>query len=132
LSSPDAGHRATASTLRLRGRASHLSVREEVAGTAHTLVLTGELDLASRPLLDEFIRSVVDHKATVVVLDIDGIEFIDSTGLHAIIAACRLCEQHGCAMELVGGGSQVLRLFELAGVLDELPLRSPAPAHAGS
>jgi anti-anti-sigma factor len=120
------------STLRLRGRTSHLSVREDVAGGKHILVLTGELDLASRPLLDEFLRAVVDDKAAKVVLDIEGVSFMDSTGLQAILAAWRLCAQRDCTLEIVGGSVQVLRLFELAGVLDRLPFRSQAPAHAGS
>jgi anti-sigma B factor antagonist len=132
LFSSEARRSATASTVRLRGRTAHLSVREDVAGTTHTLVLAGELDLASRPLLDEFMYSVVEHKATEVVLDINAVDFIDSTGLHAIVAACQLCARSGCALEIVGGGAQVLRLLELAGVRDRLPFRSPAQAHAGS
>ncbi len=131
MSSSEARRSATVSTVRLRGSTSHLSVREDVAGTTHTLVLAGELDLASRPLLDEFMYAVVEHKATAVVLDIDAVDFVDSTGLHAILAACRLCAQRGCALEIVGGSAQVLRLLELAGVRDRLPLRSPAAAHAG-
>jgi anti-sigma B factor antagonist len=132
LSSTDARRSATVSTLRLRGRASHLSVRRDERGGRHVLVLAGELDLASRPLLDDFVAVAVDDGARSLVLDVERLEFIDSTGLQAILSARELCAQRTCTFELVGADGQVLRLFELAGVLDELPLRRTAPAQAAS
>ena len=109
---------------------ARLSVRERTRAGECTLMLAGELDLASRPLLDKAVRCVERRDTVALVLDLSELAFIDSTGLHGVFAAKALCAEHGCAFALVRGPSQVQRLFELSGVIDELPFRGePAAAN---
>jgi anti-sigma B factor antagonist len=110
-------------------RVVRLSVREHRRAGERTLVLSGELDLASRPLLDEAVSCVQWRDTAALVLDLSEVAFMDSTGLHGVLAAKTLCAEHGCTFVLVRGSSQVQRLFELSGVIDELPFRGAA-AHA--
>jgi len=51
-------------------------------GAAVVLELAGELDMATTPLLEEALDALDGPRA--VVLDLDGLTFIDSHGLHAI------------------------------------------------
>ena len=55
-----------------------------------------------------------------LLLDLDGVTFMDSTGLGAIIRAQQTANRHGYGLKLryEGAAPQVLRLFELAGVAD--------------
>jgi anti-sigma B factor antagonist len=88
----------------------------------HTLTLKvrGELDLATAPLLKERLEEVEAAEATNVVIDLDQVEFIDSTGLHVLLA--RFVENpNGTRYSLTQGSPQVRRLFEVAGVIDRLP-----------
>jgi len=85
-----------------------------------TLVLSGEFDLASRPLLDEALAGLDDERIEALVLDLSGVSFMDSTGLHAVLVAKDLCAQRGCELLFVRGSAQVQRLFELSGVLPQL------------
>jgi anti-sigma B factor antagonist len=85
-----------------------------------TLILSGELDLASRPLLDEALADVGQERIEALVLDLSGVSFMDSTGLHAVLVAKDLCARRGCELLFVRGSMQVQRLFELSGVLPQL------------
>jgi len=85
-----------------------------------TLILSGEFDLASRPLLDEALARVGEEQIEGLVLDLSGVSFMDSTGLHGVLVAKDLCARRGCELLFVRGSSQVQRLFELSGVLREL------------
>jgi anti-sigma B factor antagonist len=125
----DGASHANSSESNSSERVVRLSVREHERAGERTLVLSGELDLASRPLFDAAVRCVERRETAALVLDLSEVAFMDSTGLHGVLAAKTLCAEHGCAFVLVRGSSQVQRLFELSGVIDELPFRG-APVAA--
>jgi anti-anti-sigma factor len=89
-------------------------------GPRRTLILSGEFDLASRALLDQALADICQAQIEVLVLDLSGVSFMDSTGLHAVLVAKDLCARRGCELLLVRGSEQVQRLFELSGVLAQL------------
>jgi anti-anti-sigma factor len=98
-----------------------------IAGDARrTLVLSGELDLATRPRLDRAFALLVGD-VSVVVLDLGGLTFMDSTGLHAIICIKELCAERDWQFSLIRASRQVHRLLELSGVLDQLPSAPDVP-----
>jgi anti-sigma B factor antagonist len=106
-------------------KAGELAVRSTVEGDRHTLALTGELDLATAPALEGDLRAACEAGAGELLLDLSELSFIDSTGLRAVLVGRMLCEEHQCSYRLVPGGPQVQRLFELAGVLDQLTFVGP-------
>lgn len=83
------------------------------------LVLQGELDIASTPLFTQAIAEALQDSAAEVVLDIAKVDFVDSTGLRAILAARSLCADRSCAFALTTPSPSVQRLFEVAGVVDQ-------------
>jgi anti-sigma B factor antagonist len=101
------------------------AVREEADGDRHTLVLAGELDLASAPTLEATTARLCADGASEIVVDLSGLAFIDSTGLRTILGSMSLCEEHLCNFWLIPGPRAVQRLFELAGILERLPFREP-------
>jgi len=70
----------------------------------------------------------VGEEATSLVLDLRGVTFMDSTGLHAVLLARDECAKRGCRFALVRGSAQVQRLFELSGLTDQLPYAEPTDA----
>ncbi len=102
-------------------RPSQLELQDVVHNGGHTLVLTGELDIASCPQLVATVLQICSMGTSALVLDLSGVTFMGSTGLSAILSARGLCAKHGCEFMLIPGPDQVQRLFELAGVLDRLP-----------
>jgi anti-sigma B factor antagonist len=98
----------------------------------HRLLLTGELDLASAWNLVEAVSRACSEGAKEMVLDITPLDFIDSTGLRAILRSRSLCAESGCEMRIAPEAEQikpqVRRLFQVTGLVERLPF---GPADAG-
>jgi anti-anti-sigma factor len=97
-----------------------VDVRNE-NGTA-ILVVSGELDVASGPTLEQELASAEASNAQLVILDLRDLEFIDSTGLSIVIKAHQQAEASGRRFAVVRGSSQVQRLLGLTGVEERLTL----------
>jgi anti-sigma B factor antagonist len=90
------------------------------------LALVGELDMASAPLLQSAFEGAALDTGELVVLDLNGLEFIDSTGLRVILAVRKLCSDRGQELAVTRGSKQVERLLSVTGVGDHLTmLESP-------
>jgi anti-sigma B factor antagonist len=96
----------------------------QVTGRALTLTLSGELDLLSAPALGEALDRLFESETEceLVIVDLRGLEFIDSTGLHVLIEAHQRLHDAGRRLALVKGSDQIQRLFELTGVTDALTI----------
>jgi anti-anti-sigma factor len=92
----------------------------------YTLILTGELDLASAPGITQILPELCANGATEIVLDLRQLAFMDSTGLRTILSSMTTCEQHLCEFCLIPGPPAVQRVFELTGLAQKLPFREPA------
>jgi anti-anti-sigma factor len=84
------------------------------------VAVSGELDIAGSWALGQTLRELIARHRR-VVLDLSGLEFMDSSGLQMVMEAdlhARLVE---CRLEIVRGPRAVQRVFEICGVADELP-----------
>jgi anti-anti-sigma factor len=90
-------------------------------GPEATLVMSGELDVAAAPLVADAVIGLCADGTSRLLIDIEGISFMDSTGLRSLLASRDLCESHECELLVTRGGEQVRRLFELTGLVDRLP-----------
>jgi len=88
------------------------------------VVPCGELDLETVPVLERELDAVsaVDP-ATVIVVDLTELTFMDSTGLHLLV---RLSERFPESLRVINGTSGVQRLLNLSGAVDQLPIISQA------
>jgi len=84
------------------------------------LELHGELDLAGAPLLQEEIDTAEGQAPAMLVLDLEDLAFIDSSGLRVILSAHERAKERGHAFALTRGSQQVQRLLTIAGVSDRL------------
>jgi anti-sigma B factor antagonist len=95
-----------------------LVIRSERDPAGLVLALYGELDLASAPRLDQRLRDAQKSHAQTsrpgrVVVDLSGLEFCDSAGLHVLLDAHRRLSEGGQALHLRRGPRAVQRMFEL-------------------
>jgi anti-sigma B factor antagonist len=95
---------------------SDFRVETQTVGRTSTLTLTGELDLLSSPILEQELQRALDAGAELVVVDLRQLAFMDSTGLHVVVAAQQRLHEAGRRLVLIRGGVQVQRLFELTGL----------------
>ena len=97
-----------------------VDVRTE--GRATIVVVSGELDLASSPELQEQLDRVWESDPELLVIDLRQLEFMDSTGLSIIVGAHQRMAEKGQSLSLVRGSPQVQRLLDLTGVAERLRL----------
>jgi len=102
-------------------RLAALSLDSEREGDLHTIALTGELDLANAPDLDRELRRVEATDAEVILVDLWGVSFVDSSGMKVLVTAAARCRARN-RLVLQCASPNVLRALRLAGVADVLPL----------
>jgi anti-sigma B factor antagonist len=101
-----------------------LSMQTKAHEGRHVVVLGGELDIASAPMLEATLEELCAADATEVTIDMAGVEFVDSMGLKAILRGQALCSQHGCEYSLTPAQRPARRVFEVTKLIDRLPFRS--------
>jgi anti-sigma B factor antagonist len=82
--------------------------------------LSGELDLASAPLLQRQLDRAEIHSAPMLVLDLEDLEFIDSTGLRIILCARAGARERAQEFAVTPGSQQVQRLLNMTRVSEHL------------
>jgi len=93
-----------------------------------TVVVSGELDLATVPQLSAI---VAEHRdARVVVLDLNAVTFIDSTGVRALIEADCACAGSGSGLVVLTGDGPVRRMLDLCDLDGRLALVTDHPSPA--
>jgi anti-sigma B factor antagonist len=103
-------------------------------GTTRTVSVTGELDLSSVAIFTTAIEECRGDKVGVVIVDLSALEFIDSTGMAAMVMANKLLSESDCALRIVPSNSNAVnRLFELVGLKAALPFLTdrPSPTTSG-
>jgi anti-sigma B factor antagonist len=98
-----------------------LDIRSERAGNDHVVALVGELDLTQADRVSDELLRVEASDARRIVLDLSGLDFIDSTGVRLMIAADLRARANGNRLTLLRATMPVQRVFELTGLLDRLP-----------
>lgn len=95
----------------------------DIAERDGSLVLTvrGEIDITTAPLLEEELGRAAATDAVGILVDLDQVSFMDSTGLHVLIKYAASSGQTGQRFHLTRGSAQVRRLFEISGAKDYLP-----------
>ena len=86
------------------------------------VALAGEFDLAGVAQFEHALAAVADAEPARVVVDFTELQFIDSTGIAAIVGAMAERERAGDRLCACGVRGQVQRLLELVGVSDRLSL----------
>jgi anti-anti-sigma factor len=82
------------------------------------LQLEGELDLWSIERLQAVLQRVARDNSAVVV-GLQSCEFVDSTGIALFLQVRRQLEAEGGRLVLYGCSDQVLRIFTVAGLIDD-------------
>jgi anti-anti-sigma factor len=87
---------------------------------AQGLALHGDLDLASAEVFEGRVRDLLEAGAMLVVIDVSGVNFVDSAGLRSLIKVDQLAASHDAVIKLEGLTPTLRRLLELTGLIDRL------------
>ncbi len=82
-----------------------------------TIHLAGEVDLAAAPRVESAIEDALAGEETVdITIDLDGVTFLDSTGLRVLVGAHARCAGEGRSLTLVNPSVAVSRILEITGL----------------
>jgi anti-sigma B factor antagonist len=96
----------------------HIGLREE--SDRIVVALAGELDMANAQLLRDAVEGEQLAGTSTIVLDLQQLTFLDSTGLRIILSARELCWRRGQEFAVTPGSPQVQRLLSVTGVGEHL------------
>jgi anti-anti-sigma factor len=100
------------------------------SGTGREIRVTGELDSATCETLAAQFERVAERAAGAeVVVDLQGVSFVDSAGIRTMVLMQRTAAERGVTLLVVRPPESVLELLRVAGVADRMTL-SPAPDDA--
>ncbi len=92
-----------------------LTIETSDHGDATLVVLRGELDIATSPQLrDELVGVIADGRR--IVVDLEGLDFIDSVGLGILVSGLKRSRSAGGDLELVCANRVILQPLELTGL----------------
>lgn len=83
------------------------------------LAAAGEIDVAAAPGLREQLVALIEAGRTRLVVDLEDVDFIDSTGLGVLVGALRRARGAEGDLRLVCTNSRLLKVFDVTG-LDEV------------
>jgi len=84
--------------------------------------ITGELDIAATPELSTVLLVAADSPGPLVVLDLAGVDFVDSTALGTLLKAGEAIESAGKQLRIVCAGGPVRRLLEMTNLTNRFQL----------
>jgi anti-sigma B factor antagonist len=109
--------------------ADGFGVRVQRSGDRISLKLSGDLDIASAPAVEARVASFAD-KARSIAVDLSAVEFMDSTGLRALLACHHTCGARDCEFSVVSPSAPVKRLLALANLQGVPPFSLHRPTGA--
>ncbi|MFT4084032.1 MAG: anti-sigma factor antagonist [Nocardioides sp.] len=91
-----------------------LATRE--LGTATVIAVGGEIDVYTAPKLRDRITELVADGRYRLVVDLEAVEFLDSTGLGVLVGGLKKVRAHDGVLRLVCTQGRLLKIFRITGL----------------
>jgi len=91
-----------------------LATREE-DGRA-IVAVGGEIDVYTAPKLRDQITDLVSNGSYNIVIDLEAVEFLDSTGLGVLVGGLKKVRAHDGSLELICSQERLLKIFRITGL----------------
>jgi anti-sigma B factor antagonist len=111
---------------------SPFSVTIEEHGDAVHVVMSGELDISTAQRLEDDLKRVEADRPATVVLDLQKLTFMDSTGLRLLIMADSRARAEERRLVIVQGNEMVQRVMRLTRLDERLTIVEDPGAVAGA
>jgi anti-sigma B factor antagonist len=90
-----------------------MNIHEETINKTGVLKLTGRLDAASVKNFKDAVTSLVKKEISNIVIDMNDVEFVDSSGLGSLVSCLRIVNNEGGDIRLSSLQNQIRALLEL-------------------
>lgn len=107
-------------------RVNGLGIGSARRGGDHVITLDGDLEMANVAVIESELNQVEAGDCNGIVLDLRGLSFLDSTGIHLLISAHERATANGRPLALVVDDGPVHRVLDVCGALSILPTKAAA------
>jgi len=101
---------------------TELDVNLEEVGGVTVIVLSGEVDVYSAPKLRDTIRNLVEEGKYNLVVDLERVAFLDSTGLGVLVGGLKRVKPHQGDLGIICDQERILRIFRITGLTKVFPI----------
>lgn len=101
-----------------------LDIKSERNNDVCAVTLEGEIDVYTAPRLKEELVSVVESGCPNVVVDMEKVGFIDSSGLGVLVSALRRARERDGVVRIVCTRDNILKIFRITGLDKVFPIYS--------
>ena len=107
-----------------------LSTRSESgpAGDRTVVVVGGEIDVYTAPVLRERLNDLVGEGKHHLVVDMEKVEFLDSTGLGVLVGGLKKVRAHDGSLSLICNQDRLLKIFRITGLAKVFVIHESADA----
>lgn len=99
-----------------------LSLNHRKEGTKTVLEVAGEVDVYTAPKLREKLVELVGEGHHHLVIDMTGVEFLDSTGLGVLVGGLKRVRGNDGSLVLVCTAERILKIFRITGLTKVFPI----------
>jgi anti-sigma B factor antagonist len=103
-----------------------LDIKTKIDGTVCSVVLDGEIDVYTAPRLKEELVAAIDDGCSNIIVDMEGVGFIDSSGLGVLVSALRRARERDGVVRIVCSRENILKIFRITGLDKVFPIFSDA------
>jgi anti-sigma B factor antagonist len=97
-----------------------IEVRHE--GDACVMTLTGEVDVYTAPRLKTRLGEEIEDGCTHIVVDLAGVEFMDSSGLGSLVSGLRRIKERDGTIRLAAARDSIVKVFRITGLDKVFPM----------
>jgi anti-sigma B factor antagonist len=101
-----------------------LSVTSHEQGGRTVVEVGGEIDVYTAPVLRERLNDLVGEGHHHLVVDMQGVDFLDSTGLGVLVGGLKRVRAHDGSLHLVCTQEKILKVFRITGLTKVFPIHS--------
>lgn len=92
---------------------------------SHSVVdVKGEIDVYTAPKLREKLIELVSEGSYDVIVNLEGVDFLDSTGLGVLVGALKRVKAHDGSLSLVCTQDKILKIFKITGLTKVFPIHA--------
>ncbi len=100
-------------------------------GNVCLVSVQGEIDVYTSPALKAEIAAAVESGCINLVIDIDGVGFIDSSGLGVLVSGLRRVKENAGSMRIVCTRESILKILRITGLDKVFPIFASAEEASG-
>jgi len=101
-----------------------LDIQSEQHRSQCEITLRGEVDVYTAPKLKERLVESIEGGCANIVVDLDGVSFIDSSGLGVLVSALRRARERDGSVRIVCKRDNILKIFRITGLDKVFPVFS--------